>query len=106
VARPSSDGALFSYRAKVERPARTFLFGGTGLQAEVRSNFALILRVDETGDPIRIGLVTLGAGPQDVVLGQLDAGQSTIIALDSLLGVFAECGSGHSFVDCAIVPKP
>jgi hypothetical protein len=108
LARPSTEGSLFSYRAKVERPTRIFLFGGAGLQTlqtELRSAFALILRVDDVGDPIRLGVVKTGTVPQTSMLGQLEAGESTIVNLDQLVGVFAECPTGHAFVDCAIVQK-
>jgi hypothetical protein len=106
LAKPTSDGALFAYRLKVERPDRTYLFGGEGLTAEMTSSFALLFKVDDAGDPITFGKRTLGAAPIDAPLGALEPGETAVVALDRLQGVYAECAGGHAFVDCAVVKLP
>jgi len=107
VARPNTDGGLFSFRVKIERPHRTFLFGGDGFrppQGNALAKYAVIFRVDEAGDRITIGQATLGGeGSQYTPLGTLNAGETAILNLDQLIGVYAECPGGHSFVDCTIV---
>jgi hypothetical protein len=111
VAKPSTDGSFFSYRTKVERPTRAYLFGGPGIAntATLWVGCVLILRVDDAGDPINFGTTYTVLGnppPQDQPVGQLGPGQVWLLPLKDLLSVYAECPGGHAFVDCTITSVP
>ena len=90
------------YRQKVRR--KTFLWGGDGVSKLPPGDIRCFLqiRVDEDGEPIRIGMKRKQGNPVEV--GTLYPGESFTFPLKDVLGIYALVDDPeHCWVDCAIV---
>lgn len=91
---------MVSYRVRVRK--RTYLCGGDQIVEALKSSLYLCFRLDESGEPVRIGFRKTDG--QDKELGLLLPGQTYIRKLDDVLGVYAEIATpADTFVDCTIL---
>ena len=107
--------AMHSYRVKVfakTSDARSYLWGGAGVvrNFEVNAELLLLLRVDEEGETVTIGVDYFGGiiGKDHKLkqLGVLRRGESFAVELADVKGVYAQCESDsslHTYVNCTVV---
>jgi hypothetical protein len=91
---------MYTYRVKVRK--RTYLWGGAGALAELRSPLYLVFRVDDTGERVRFGISRRDGVAADQPRGALEAGETFCVALTDLVGVYAECDH-DTYVTCTVM---
>ena len=96
---------MYQYDVKVRRE-KTYLWGGGSISTNFGSAFFLICHVEEFGEPIDLKSEKKGdQGAQPISFGTLMPGETYIVPLKSVSGVFAQTGVGKvdSTVTCRIV---
>lgn len=89
---------MLAYRTKVR--TRTFVWGGQGITAVLKSPLILTVRVPEEGETIELG-TRKASSAREGELGTLAPGECFSIPLDDISGVFATCKSDTQ-VDCFV----
>jgi hypothetical protein len=97
VQRSNERAAMYTYSVKVRTKA--YLWGSSGVAADLSVPLLLIIHNDLWGDPISLGS-DAGAGETD--LGTLQPGECWTIPLFGLRGVHATCGT-DSTLSCMIL---
>jgi len=79
------------YRYKVKVRGTMFLWGSAGMSANLTFPSPLVLHIrnDEHGEPVTVGTKTIEGTTN--TLGSLQAGESVSVAIQNIVGVFANC---------------
>jgi hypothetical protein len=102
---------MLTYRVKVRNVTTgdyggvTFIWGGAGVNEEIKSSLYLHFRVDDVGEKITFGILQkVGVSKQAIDKGTLSPGECFSIRLDAIFGVYARIPSPQdTYVDCAII---
>ena len=94
------------YTVKVKKTdnIKTYLWGGKGVNTELKSPLFFTFRVVDMGEAIKFGTSKPGSPSKESELGILQENETFTIQLNGISGIWAICGNGSvdTKVECFI----